>query len=320
VNAANVPIDAEKRAAPSNKTGLSRLELAVCVGLSVAVFFLHQGPFWRHRWELDGSIWVSYLVIPPLVAGVLAWGRKLQLREVVLGTIEVTCWKFGLTYLVAHTVWVFSTPPPRPQVVAAPLPDAPALALRSVVPEATGSIEGAVRDEAGRSLAGTVVFIESGLDGYAFDRPTSGAEFSVRSGAVEPPLTVAELHAELRARSADGKLHTLVASQGDTDLFNLPLQSSGAYSAAEVRRGQGISNLRCTVHERAGEYARLVVVAHPFHAVLDGAGRFAWSGVPVERVTIAALHPDGRVARTEPQLVTKGRALSVALSLPAGAR
>jgi hypothetical protein len=317
VNAADAPIEAEKRS--EKRTGLSRLELAICLGVSVAVFFLHQGPFWRHRWQLDGSIWTSYLVIPPLVAGVLVWGRRLELRELVLGTIEVTCWKFGVTYLVAHTVWMFSMPPARAVAVETPLPDAPALALRRVVPEATGSIEGSVRDDAGRSVAGTVVFIDSGLDGYAFERPTSGAELSVRSGAIEPSLSVAELHGELRARSADGKLHTLVASQGDADLFNLPLQSSGAFSAAEVRRGQGITNLRCTVHERAGEHARLVVVAHPFHAVVDAAGRFAWSGVPeAERATVVALHPDGRVAHAE-QPVTKGRANAVVLSLPAGA-
>jgi hypothetical protein len=303
------PIEPEKRA------GLSRRELAVCVGISVAVFFLHQGPFWRHRWELDGSIWYSYFVIPPLVAGVLAWGRKLVLREVALGTIEVTCWKFGLTYLVAHTVWMFSTPPPRVVVPAAPLPDAPAIALRHAAPEATGSIEGSVRDAAGGSVAGAVVFIESGLDGWAFDGAPAVTSLSVRAGSIEPTISVAELRGELRARSVDGKLHTLVASQGDADLFNLPLQSSGAESAAEVRRGQGIASLRCTVHERAGETARLVVLAHPFHAVLDASGHFAWSGVPAERIAVVALHPDGRAARVE-QLVPKGRAAALVLAFP----
>jgi hypothetical protein len=305
------PIEPEKRA------GLSRRELAVCIAISVAVFFLHQGPFWRHRWELDGSIWYSYFVIPPLVAGVLAWGRKLVLREVVLGTIEVVCWKFGLTYLVAHTVWMFSTPPPRAVVPAAPLPDAPAIALRRAPPEATGSIEGSVRDAAGGSVAGAVVFIESGLEGWAFDGAPAVTSLSVRAGSIEPAISVAELRGELRARSVDGKLHTLVASQGDADLFNLPLQSSGAESAAEVRRGQGIASLRCTVHERAGETARLVVVAHPFHAVLDGTGRFTWSRVPSQRVTVAALHADGRMTRAE-AAVERGGAATVALTLPAG--
>jgi hypothetical protein len=307
--------DSEKR------TGLSRLDLALCLGASLIVFFLHQGPFWRHRWQLDGAIWYSYLAIPPLVAGVLAYRRRFALRELVLGTIEVTCWKFGVTYFIAQTVWMFSTPPPPAAVPAPSLPDAPALATRRAAPDATGSIEGAVVDPAGGSIAGTVVFIESGLEGYVFDgAPPAGVAFSVRSGAIEPPVAVAELHGELRARSTDGKLHTLVASQGDADLFNLPLQSSGAESAAEVRRGQGISNLRCTVHERADGHAHLVVVAHPFHAVLDDTGRFAWSGVPAaEHLTIVALHPSGRVARVD-QPVTRGRATSVALALPADAR
>jgi hypothetical protein len=307
--ATTTPIDSEKR-------GLTRAELALCIGASLGVFLLHQGPFWRHRWDLDGSIWYSYFVIPVIVAGVLAWGRKLALREVVLGTIEVACWKFGLTYAIAHTMWMFSTPPPRIAAPSVSLPDAPVLAPRQVLPEATGSIEGSVSDAPGRPVAGTVVFIESGLDGYAFDAKPAGATLSVRSGSIEPPLSVAELHGELRAHSSDGKLHTLVASQGDADLFNLPLQSSGAFAAAEVRRGQGVATLRCTVHERADEHARLVVVAHPFHAILDGARHFTWSGVPAtDRITVVALHPDGRQTRAETP-VTAGRSAAVVLSLP----
>jgi hypothetical protein len=302
---------------PDKRAGLSRLQMALCVGLSVALFFLYQGPFWRHRWELDGSIWYSYLVIPVLVGGMLAWGRKLAVRELVLGTIEVVCWKFGVTYLVAHTVWMFSTPPPRAAAPAVSLPDAPVLAPKQVAPGASGSLEGSVTDAQGRSVAGAVVFIESGLEGYAFDAKPAGADLSVRAGAIEPLVSVVELHGELRAHSSDGKLHTLVASQGDADLFNLPLQSSGAVSAAEVRRGQGIATLRCTVHERAGEHARLVVVSHPFHAVLDETGRFAWSGVPAaESIAVVALTPDGRVVRAA-QPVTRGRATPFALSFPA---
>ena len=120
-----------------------------------------------------------------------------------------------------------------------------------------------------------VVFIESGLDTFAFDRTGPSASLSVRAGAIEPRLSVVELGAEVRARSIDGALHTLIAGQGDSDLFNLPLQSSGATSSAEVRRGQGIANLRCSVHERADEVERLVVMANPFHAVLDDDSRFA---------------------------------------------
>jgi hypothetical protein len=296
---------------------MSRGDVLLCLGLSLAVFFLYQGPFWRHRWQLDASIGYSYLVIPLIVAGVLAWRRKLAVRELLLGTIEVTCWKFGVTYLVAHTVWMFSKPPPHVTPVPPKLPDAPSITARRAMPDQVGRVQGSVVDAAGRGAAGSVVFVEAGLESYAFDVSPSPASISVHDGTIEPALVAVELHGELRARSGDGKLHTLIASQGDTDLFNLPLQSSGAESAAEVKRGQGTAVLHCAVHEHSGETARLVVVAHPFHATLDASGHFAWTGVPAERVTLAVLHPDGRVARSaEP--IAAGRETTVSLLLPNG--
>jgi hypothetical protein len=284
----------------AKSTRLSRGELALCLTISLAVFFLYQGSFWRHRWQIDASIWYSYLVIPPVVTVVLARSRKLTLRELALGTLEVTCWKFGATYLIAQTVWMFSPPPPRPVATPVPVQDAPIAESSgrvSVPPDQTGSLAGSVTDTAGTPITGAVVFIESGLEGFAFAALHTDASFSVRSGAIEPSLSVAELHEQLRARSSDGKLHTLIARQGDYDLFNLPLQSSGAFSAAELRRGQGIATLHCAVHEHSGEVAQLVVVAHPFHTTLTETGRFAWSGIPAARITVTALHADGRVAR-----------------------
>src|SRR4051794_13919345 len=110
---------------PAKASRLSRGELAVCLAISLAVFFLYQGWFWRHRWQIDASIWYSYLVIPPVVAVVLARSRKLTVRELALGTLEVTCWKFGATYLMAQTLWMFSPPPPRAVATPVAVPDAP---------------------------------------------------------------------------------------------------------------------------------------------------------------------------------------------------
>jgi hypothetical protein len=246
---------------------------------------------------------------------VLVRGHKLAVRPFALGTIEVTCWKFGATYLFAHTLWMFSPPPSRPAEAIAPLPDAPPAALRrSVSPDQTGSLEGSVTDRAGGSVEGVVVFIEAGLEAYDLPHAPTSPSFSVGGGAIVPRLVVGELDEELHARSSDGKLHTLIAGQGDSDLFNLPLQSSGAVSAARIRRGQGVTSLRCAVHERSSETARLVVVSHPFHATLDGAGRFAWSGIPKGRVAIAAVGLDGRTARAALSINARE---SVRLELPA---
>jgi hypothetical protein len=303
---------------PSKSPTLSRPELAVCLGISLGVFLLYQGPFWRHRWQLDAAIGYSYLVVPLVVAAVLARARKLAVRTLALGTLEVTCWKFALTYLIAHTVWMFSKPPPRQASKAPPFPDAPAPSVpaRLVSPDQAGSITGTVVDPTGSSVLGAVAFIETGVEGYAFAPAPAGPSFSVRMGAIEPLVSVAELHEEVRAHSIDGTLHTLIASQGDSDLFNLPLQSSGAFSTSEVRRGQGIVKLRCAVHERSGEQALLVVVAHPFHAVVDASGSFEWSEIPAGRLTVAAVHPDGRLARTEHEVVPSSLTL-VKVTLPA---
>src|SRR6266542_857548 len=317
---AREPMDAPGSTAvdsPPKSPTLSRRELAVCLAIALAIFFFHQGPFWRHRWELDAAIGYSYLAIPIIVAAVLAYRRKLALRALALGTLEVTCWKFALTYLIAHTVWMFSNPSPRPAAKPAPLPDAPATAAptRQVSVDQAGSIEGALSDAAALPMAGAVAFIESGVEEYAFDPAPTHPTFSVRMRAIEPLVSVAELHEEVRAHSVDGKLHTLIASQGDTDLFNLPLQSSGAFSAAEIRRGHGVVKLRCAVHERSGEQAQLVVLTHPFHAVLDETGRFEWSGIPAGRITLDAIHPDGRVARADHDVVAGSLTLAK-LTLP----
>jgi hypothetical protein len=73
-----------------------------------------------------------------------------------------------------------------------------------------------------------------------------------------------------------------------------------------------VANLRCAVHERSSEVARLVVVAHPFHTVLDERGRFEWSGVPSGRISVVALWPDGRSASVE-QLVPVQKTVDIDL-------
>src|SRR2546423_3302542 len=139
----------------AKSTRLSRGELALCLTISLAVFFLYQGSFWRHRWQIDASIWYSYLVIPPVVAAVLARSRKLTLRELALGTLEVTCWKFGATYLIAQTVWMFSPLPPRIVATPVPVPDTPIAegsGRVSAAPDQTGWPPGSRSDAGGAPI------------------------------------------------------------------------------------------------------------------------------------------------------------------------
>jgi hypothetical protein len=294
---------------------LGRGDFWVCFLGAMAVFFLAQGPIWRHRWQLDISIFYSYLVVPILVAGALAYRKKWSLGAFALGTLEVTVWKFGATYVIAHTLWMFSSPPPKAPAPAESVvvESEPALVATPIAKEATGAIQGQLTGSKGTHV---IVYIASGLESFTFAPSGVGANLQVGT-AIEPGLSVAEMSQEVHARSADGRLHTLIASIEDADLFNMPLQSSGAWSSAKVRRGQGVAQLRCAVHPHSGETGSLVVVRHPFHAALDGDGHFGWDGVPSGRVVVAALGANGREAKAE-VVVVAGRSVQAQLGLGEG--
>jgi hypothetical protein len=297
---------------------LSRGEFWLCFLAAMAVFFLFQGPMWRHRWQLDGSILYSYLVVPVLVAAVLAFRKKWALGAFSLGTLELIVWKFGATYVIAHTIWMFSAPPVKPPPVLEPtvVEREPALVATPIAKEATGVIEGLVTSSDAGDVPEAVVFIASGLEAYTF--LPSSANVTLEVGTeIEPVIAVVELHQELRARSSDGRLHTLIAGIDDADLFNMPLQSSGAWSSAEVRRGQGVAKLRCAVHQHSRETGALVVMRHPFHAQLAADGRFRWEGVPAGRVTVRVIAARDREARADVDILA-GRSAVAQLVLAAG--
>jgi hypothetical protein len=293
---------------------LSRGEFWTCFVLALLVFFFFQGPLWRHRWQLDASIFYSYLVVPVLVAAVLAYRKKWALGGFALGTLEVAAWKFAATYVIAHTIWMFSAPPPKPPaVVEVVAPEhEPVLVPTPIAGGATGTIEGFVGGDGGAATR-AVVFIASGLESYTFVPSAEGAALSV-GNAIEPAVAVAELHQELRARSSDGRLHTLIAAIEDADLFNVPLQSSGAWSSAVVRRGQGVAQLRCAVHQHSRETGALVVVRHPFHSRIERDGRFRWEGVPAGHFTVQALGAGGRETRADLEVLA-GRSTAIQLVL-----
>src|SRR6185369_10461682 len=126
---------------PSQQTPrLSRGEFWICFLGAMAVFFLFQGPLWKHRWQLDASIFYSYLAVPVLVGLALVYRKKWALGAFALGTLEIVVWKFGATYVIAHTLWMFSTPPPKPEpVVEIAPPSEPALVPTLIAKEATGA-------------------------------------------------------------------------------------------------------------------------------------------------------------------------------------
>jgi hypothetical protein len=298
-------------AAPAGGMGqrlLSRRLLWACVGLSILVFAVWEGPSWRHADAVDAAAWWSYAVIPPLVAAALLYERKLRVLPLLLATIEVTAWKFFATYCFAQTMWMISPPvtPPRPppapatEEVRAPDPPPTVIDLRE-----TGVIEGRVAVAAGSPVQGALVYIDGGLERHVFAPPDDVIRIVEEAGGITTTSDVAQVGQRVEARSGDLKLHTLIASTSEGNAFSIPLQSSGAWSHAKLRPITGVATLHCGVHQRSGESRRLVITSNPFFTKTDANGVFRLTGVPAGRVHVTALGEGTQSASGEAVVVPR---------------
>jgi hypothetical protein len=291
--------DTSTPTAPAGGLGqklLSRRLLWICVALSILVFALWEGPSWRHADAADAAAWWSYAVIPPLIAGALIFERKLRVLPFVLGTVEVTAWKFFATYCFAQTMWMISPPTTPRAAPAAEEPRPPDPPPSVIDPRETGVIEGRVADASGAAVEGVIVYVDGGLERHVFAPPSDVIRIVEEGGAITTTSDIAQVGQRVEARSGDLKLHTLIASTSEGDAFSIPLQSSGAWSNAKLRPFTGIATLHCGVHQRSGESRRLIITANPFFTKTDANGAFRLTGVPTGRIHVTALGEGTRSA------------------------
>ena len=292
---------------------LSRRVLWLCVGISILVFLLWEGPSWRQGDAVDAAAWWSYAVIPPLVLCALLFERKLRVLPFILATTEVTAWKFFATYCIAQTMWMISppkTPPPPPPAAEVRAPDPPPTVID---PRATGVLEGHVATASGTPKEGVLVYVDGGLERYVFAPPAEAIRIVEEADAITTTSEVAQVGQLVEARSGDLKLHTLIASTSEGDAFSIPLQSSGAWSQARLRPITGVATLHCGVHQRSGESKRLVITANPFFTKADANGDFRLAGVPAGRVHVTALGEERRSVGVD-AVVEAGQSARLALT------
>src|SRR4051794_12577195 len=152
---------------------MARLQFWSCAAVAVGLFFLDTGPVWRHPWDTstfnDAVLW-SYLPIPVLVAGCLAWSKRLRLRAFFLDLLELTLLKYAVTFTGALIMWEVTPmpaalPPPRRAAPEAPaVADAPSPPPTVIDPARTGTVAGVVTGADGRPLAGAPVYVAGGLE------------------------------------------------------------------------------------------------------------------------------------------------------------
>lgn len=289
--------DVQTREAPM-RSGLTPTQLWVIVAIVVTQFLLLHGLVWRKLDDLDASILWSYATIPLLVAGVLGFARRLNPRTMLLATVEVVAIKFVITATFLVIVLMIGGAPPAPTegaslsapVPAGAPPPAPAKRAPSAIPDSLrGTAKGVVVDADGKPVAGALVWIEAGVDRWSFAPSVTPVRFENAGRGFSPRLAAVEVDQPIEVRATDGKLHTFAGQEDGRMLWNFPVLASGSIDTVRIADAHGLATLYCTVAEGDVELpSRIVVLAHPFHALSGADGSFTLAGVPAGTVTIAA--------------------------------
>jgi plastocyanin len=147
--------------------------------------------------------------------------------------------------------------------------------------------ESLVVDSSG-GLKNAFVYVKNGLEDYAFDPPASPAVLDNKGCRYEPHVLGVRIGQPVHIRNSDPTLHNVNAMAHANQEFNqsLPLQGmtvTETFTAPEI----GIP-FKCNVHIWMTAYAH--VVAHPYFAVTDAAGRFSLPDLPPGTYTLEVWH------------------------------
>lgn len=265
---------------------LSRPRFWLAFAVAFGVFLLFGRQLWTDPFHMDGAIFWSYGVIPPMVIGLLALERRLSAAAVFLDVLELACLKFAATYTTATAVWALSDgPPPRPPPQLPSPPPRAAPARADVPAEARAAISGVVRGADGAPMADALVWVDEALEAVAFPVPTSSVVVTHDGRGFSPALSVVQVGQPLLARSLDGRLHTMAG--------NHPLLAGGDAEPVRYTRGLGVVLLDCSVHPEEPDTpeAHLAVLEHPLWARTDADGRYRIAAVPSGRRRLAVFAP-----------------------------
>lgn len=291
---------------------LSRRAKLIVLALVVAQFLVGAGPVWRRPFDWDTSILWSYATIPVLVAAALAWQRKLRWKAWFLDTVEITAVKFAVTatfliaWLVSWQVQGGKRPPPQvPPAAAAGEP-------RPARPPDTRPRAPRTASLSGSATPGALVFVSRGVEGYSFEPPASPQALAHDGRGFVPPALGVQVGQALRLRSADGRLHTLLAKKvGGTWVRNVPI-TGGGETQVTFDEPVGAVALECKVHGAGEAVGVLAILDHPLWAVADAGGKFALEGVPPGEGELTAVAP-GAAPVTAGYRAVEGQRVEVAL-------
>ncbi len=146
-----------------------------------------------------------------------------------------------------------------------------------------------------QGVANTIVFLKNISSGKAMDLPEQRRFLDQKHCRYEPHVLLVPVNADLQMKSSDAVLHTVHMDGAAT--YNLPFPFPNQVTS-RVMQTAGAVTLRCN-GGHTWMNAEVFVVAHPYYAVTDEAGKFELTGVPPGKYEIVAWHEAWDVARQE---------------------
>ncbi|MBJ80543.1 MAG: hypothetical protein CMH60_04425 [Myxococcales bacterium] len=280
--------------------GLNRETFLVLL-IVVLLLFMFLNPIHQNQsteaWD-ENILW-SYFPIPVLVLIALYREKNLSWLTFGLETMQLVLVKFGITFLLSHTIWFLDGPPKSENIfipeqsafAPEPLPYALSdIPEPSIVPkQALWSFKGQVKDRSGRAVQGALVYIAKGLDEFTFTPPKEPLHIKHDGKGFFPSFNILQAFQELEVRSVDGKLHTArLTLPGGRRLFNVPVLPRQPQRLM-FNKTYGVTYLRSETDVGA-QPAILAIVAHPFVSVTGTHGDFSWTDIPKRTVEVLIWH------------------------------
>jgi plastocyanin len=160
-------------------------------------------------------------------------------------------------------------------------------------------------------LANAFVYIKTGLENRKFPPPVETVVMEQRGCQFVPRVLALRAGQTLAVKNADPVSHNIHPTPKENRDWNQQQPPGAPDLQRKFAVPEVMIPVKCNVHNWMRSY--IGVLPHPYMAVTDAAGKFAWPDLPPGKYTLAVWH-ESLGEMTQELTVEAGKAASVALA------
>jgi plastocyanin len=138
------------------------------------------------------------------------------------------------------------------------------------------------------SLANVVVYVKSGLEGYAFDTPKEPVVLDQKGCIYIPHVTAVMVNQPIDITNSDPTTHNVHPQPVNNRDWNKSQPPGSAKLTESFAREEVAIKVKCNVHPWMTSY--IAVLKHPYFRVTGKDGSFSLANLPPGNYTVAAWH------------------------------